>query len=84
MLWGSLHAAGDAIFFNPLSVPEPTDQGHVCSNSDWRLSMRLLEYERASWFHCLLTRLQETEAHSPHTTGKKSDIILSLRNSSER
>ena len=41
--------------------------------------MRLMEYETASWFCCLLTTLQGPEAYLPHTVGQKKDIICSCR-----
>ena len=45
--------------------------------------MHLMECERASWFYCLLSTLQGTEAHLPHAAGQKNDV-MSPRNLWER
>ena len=64
---------GDAMSCSRLKC-SGADQGHECSHSDWRPAMRLMEYERASWF-CLLSNLQGTAAYLPQAAGWKNDII---------
>ena len=56
----------------------PADQGHVCSHSDWRPSMRFVEHKRASWLYCLLTTIQE-QKHNHLTRLARNNDIISLQ-----